>query len=189
MQPRTEARLEKVKRTSRSARRACFWMMVFVSLAAAVTAAARLTLPEAAEVPAGWAWTCEVGGLRGPCNEVAPPVMTVFLVALFGGVTLTLTALYRLARLFGNYARGEIFTRDSVGEIRWIGYVLAAGAVLQLLLFVVVLTLRADGGGEWPIELRFDLPIVPVLVASLVMLLSWVMDVGAEIREENELTV
>ena len=187
MKPRTEARLETVKRTSRSARRVCFWMMAFVSLAAAVTVVARLTLPDAAE-PAGWAWTCEVDGLRGPCSELGPQVMMVFLVALLGGVTLALTALYRLARLFGNYSRGEIFTRASVREIRWIGYVLAAGAVLQLLLFVAVLALRADGG-EWPIELRFDLPMVPILVASLVMLLSWVMDVGAEMREENELTV
>ena len=30
MNPRVEARLEKVKRTSRSARRACFWLMVLV---------------------------------------------------------------------------------------------------------------------------------------------------------------
>jgi hypothetical protein len=187
MDPRVEARLEQVKRTSHGARRACFWMMVLVSLAAAVTVLARLTLPEG-QGPAGWAWTCNVDGLRVPCSELAPQVMTVFLVALLGGVALTLTALYRLARLFGNYSRGEIFTRGSVGEIRWIGYVLAAGAVFQLLLFVAVLTLRADGG-EWPIELQFDLPIVPVLVASLVMLLSWVMDVGAELREENELTV
>lgn len=184
MNPRVEARLEKVKRTSRSARRACFWLMALVLLVAAVTAVARLTLPEAAG-----AWTCGVDGLRRPCNELGPQVMTVFLVALLGGVALTLTALYRLARLFGNYSRGEIFTRGSVGEIRWIGYVLAAGAVFQLLLFVAALALRADSGDEWPIELRFDLPIAPVLVASLVILLSWVMDVGAEMREENELTV
>lgn len=188
MKPQVEARLEQVKQTSRSARRACFWMMAFVLLAAAVTVIGRLTLPEAAQ-PAGWAWTCELDGLRGPCNQLGPQVLTVFLIALLGGVALMLTALYRLARLFGNYSRGEIFTRGSVGEIRWIGYLLAAGAVFQLLLFVAVLTLRADGGGEWPIELRFDLPIVPVLVASLVMLLSWVMDVGAEMREEHEFTV
>jgi hypothetical protein len=162
-------------------------MMVLVLLVGVVSALARLTLPETAE-PAGWARTCEVDGLRAPCNDLGPQVMTIFLVALVGGVALALTALYRLARLFGNYSRGEIFPRASVGEIRWIGYVLAAGAVLQLLLFVAVLALRADGGA-WPIELRFDLPIVPVLAASLVMLLSWVMDVGAEMREESELTV
>lgn len=189
MNSRVEARLEQVKRTSRGARRACFWLMALVSLVVAVTALARLTLPEVTEVPAGWAWTCEADGLRVPCNQPGPQVMTVFLVALLGSAALTLTALYRLARLFGNYSRGEIFTRGSVGEIRWIGYVLAAGAVFQLLLFVAVLTLRADGGVQWPIELRFDLPVVPVLVASLVMLLSWVMDVGAQMREENELTV
>jgi Protein of unknown function (DUF2975) len=185
MNPRVEARLEQVKRTSRGARRACYWLMGFVLLVAAVTAASRLTLPP--EAPQ--AWTCEVNGLRGPCGELEPQAMTVFLVALLGGVALTLMALYRLARLFGNYSRGEIFTRGSAGEIRWIGYLCAAGAVLQLLLFVVALTLSADSRGGWPMELRFDIPFVSILVASLIILLSWVMDVGAELREENELTV
>jgi hypothetical protein len=155
--------------------------MALVALIAAVTVAGRLTLPEA--------FTCVVDGVRGACSEVPPLATAVALVAILGSVALVLTALHRLARLFGHYAHGDIFTRASVGEIRMLGYVAVAYALFQLVLFVGTLFLRAGGGSEWPTELHFDLPLGAVFMAGFVMLLSWVMDVGAELREENELTV
>ena len=40
-------------------------------------------------------------------------LMTLFICTLlYVSVALALTGLYRLAQLFGNYSRGEIFTRD-----------------------------------------------------------------------------
>ena len=181
MNSRVEARLEKVKRTSRSARRVCFFLMVLVSLAAAVGAWATLTIPETA--------TCDFGGVRQPCSSLPPQAVALTLVALAAGVAIALAALHRLARLFENYARGEIFTRASVREIRFLGYLAVGYALLQLGLFVVTLVLVAGVGVEWPADLRFEFPISAVVMAVFLMLLSWVMDVGAELREENELTV
>src|SRR5687768_5713843 len=106
MNPRTEARLEKVKRTSRSARRVCFLLMVLISLGAAVLVATTLTMPES--------MTCDIASLRQPCNSLPPLAVTLTFVALAVGLALALAALHRLTRLFGNYARGEIFTRASV---------------------------------------------------------------------------
>lgn len=176
-----EARLDRVKRTSRSARRACYLLMVLVALAALVGLAATLTIPETL--------TCDFGGVRQPCRELPPGAVVLTTVALLGGLALVWAALYRLARLFGNYSRGEIFTRGSVREIRWLGYVAVAYAVFELALFVAALAVFAGAGDEGQTNLRFELPIGPVVIASLLLLLSWVMDVGAEMREENELTV
>jgi hypothetical protein len=181
MNPRVEARLEKFKRTSRSARRVCFLLMVLVAIVAAVTVAGRLTMPEML--------TCDVNGLRQPCGDLPPQAAAFIVVALVGSLAFVLTALYRLARLFQNYGRGEIFTRNSVREIRWLGYVAVAYAIFQVVLFVAALALSASSAVEWPAELRGDLPIGTVVAASFILLLSWVMDVGAELREENELTV
>lgn len=184
MNPRVEERLEKVKRTSRSARRACFLLMIFVLLMAGVMALSTVGLPES--------MTCkgaELSSLRRPCSDLAPQVVAFAYVALVGVVALVLAALYRLARLFANYARGEIFTRASVRELRLIGYLAVANAVFQGVLFIAALALAADGAVESPASLRADLPFGPMLAAGFVLLLSWVMDVGAEIREENELTV
>lgn len=178
MSTRTEARLEKVKRTSRSARRVCFWLMALVTLGSIV-------MVEGSLAP----WGCEVRGVPQPCEELAPQAVALTLIAFGGGLALLLTALYRLARLFGNYARGQIFTRASVRELRWVGYVAVAYAIFQLVLFVAGLTMVAGGVVESPARLPGDLPIGPVVVAGFVLLLSWVMDVGAELREENELTV
>jgi hypothetical protein len=181
MNPRTEARLEKVKRTSRGARRVCLLLMWLVSLTTAVMAVSTLTLPQA--------MTCDFGGLRQPCSELPPQVVALTFVSLVGGLALVLLALYRLARLFQNYAHGEIFTRGSVRELRLVGYVAVAYALLQFVLFIAALALAAGGTIESPANLRVDFPIGPAIVAGLVLLLSWIMDVGAEIHEENELTV
>jgi uncharacterized membrane protein YbhN (UPF0104 family) len=143
---------------------------------------ARLTLPGSP--------SCAINGPEAPgCAELSSQALTFVFVALIGGVALALTALYHLAQLFGNYSRGEIFTRGSVREIRMLSYVAVAFVVFQTVLFVAMLSLNADGAEGWPRELRFDLPIGPALVATFLTLLAWVMDVGAELREENELTV
>ena len=182
MSPQVEERLEKVKRISRGARRACYWLMGLVLLMAAVTVFATLTLPGSP--------SCVAQGAQAPgCSQLSPRALTFLFVALAGGVALALTGLSRLARLFGNYSRGEIFTRSSVREIRLLSYVAVAYVVFHSALFVAMLILKAGGTNGWPTELTFDLPVGPALVATLLTLLAWVMDVGAELREENELTV
>ena len=184
MNPGSEARLEKVKRTSRSARRACLFLMVFVLLMGGVMALTTVGLPES--------MTCkgaEVSSVLRPCSDLSPQVVAFAYVALAGVVALVLTALFRFARLFGNYARGEIFTRASVRELRLVGYVAVAYAVFQGALFIAALALAANGAVESPASLGYDVPFGPILLAGFVLLLSWIMDVGAEIREENELTV
>ena len=181
MDSHAQARLEKVKRMSRSARRVCFLLMALVSLGAVVMTASSLTIPERL--------TCEFAGVRQPCAELPAEVAAFTVVTIVIGVALILTALHRLARLFQHYARGEIFTRSSVREIRVLGYVAVAYAIFQLVMFVATLALVAGSDVVWPAELRVDPPIGTVVLAFFVLLFSWVMDVGAELREENELTV
>ena len=181
MNPRTDARLEKVKRMSRSARRVCFLLMVFAGLAALAVTAGTLVVPEQ--------MTCDIGGVRQACSELPPEAVTLGVVGAFGGLALLLVGLYRLSRLFHNYSRGEIFTRGSAREIRLLGYLTAAYAIFQVALFVASLTLAANAAGEWPRELRFDFSLGAFVLAFFILLFSWVMDVGAELREENELTV
>lgn len=179
MNPGTEARLEKVKRMSRSARRLCFLLMVFAGLLALAVTAGLLTRTDL---------TCDIGGVRQACSALPREAVALAFVAGFGGFALVLVGLYRLSRLFDNYSRGEIFTRGSVREFRLLGYLSAAYAILQVVLFVAGVVLAANNP-EWPIELRFDFSLGPFVVAFFVLLFSWVMDVGAELREENELTV
>jgi len=183
MNPPTEARLEKVKRTSRSARRVCFWLMVFVAVAATVMALSTVGLPES--------MTCAPGdgdGLRRPCSDVPALVVAFAYVDLVSAVACVLAALFCFSRLFGNYARGEIFTRASVRELRLVSYVAVAYVILQFVLFMVALALALNDV-EAAAGLHVGFGLSPMLEAGFLVLLAWVMDVGAEIREENELTV
>jgi hypothetical protein len=184
MNPRTEERLEKVKRTSRSARRTCFWLMVFVLLAAATMALSTVGLPESL--------TCrinEANDFRRPCSDLPWQVVAFAYANLIGSVALVLAGLHRFARLFANYARGEIFTRASVREFRLVAYIAVAFVVFQGVLLVAALALAANGAIQSATSLPIAFGIGPILVAGLIVMLSWVMDVGAEMREENELTV
>ena len=181
MNPSTEARLEKVKRMSRSARRVCFLLMVFAALAGLAVTAGTLTVPETL--------TCDIGGVRQACSELPPEAVMLGVAGALGGLALVLVGLYRLSRLFHNYSHGEIFTRGSAREIRLLGYLTVAYAILQVAMFVASLALAANAASEWPRELRFDFSLGPFVIAFFILLFSWVMDVGAELREENELTV
>jgi len=183
MNPRTEARLEQVKRTSRSARRVCLWLMAFVALAATVMALSTVGLPGS--------MTCVPGdgdGLRRPCSDLPALVVAFAYVDLVGAAAFGLAMLYCFSRLFGNYARGEIFTRASVRELRVVSYLAVAYVILQFVLFVVALALAVDDV-ELAEGLHVGFGLGPILGAGFMVLLAWVMDVGAEIREENELTV
>jgi hypothetical protein len=156
--------------------------MALLTLAAVVEVYATLAIPETQ--------TCDIGGLRRPCTELPPQAVTLTAVGMVGSVAFVLTALYRLARLFRNYARGEIFTRASVREIRFLGYLAVAFAVFQIVFFVAALVLVAGvRRAEWPADLQFEFPIGTLVMAMFVLLLAWIMDIGAEMREENELTV
>jgi hypothetical protein len=158
--------------------------MILVLLTAGAMALTTVGLPEP--------MTCkglEVSSVPRPCSDLAPQVVAFAYIALVGVVALVLAALYRIARLFDNYARGEIFTRASVRELRLVGYIAVAYASFQGVLFIAALVLTANGAVESPASLGTDVPFGAILVAGFVVLLSWVMDVGAEIREENELTV
>jgi hypothetical protein len=181
MNPHTEARLEKVKRMSRSARRVCFLLMVLTALAALAMTAGRLSAPEL--------FTCEIGGVRQACSELPAEGVTFAVVGVIGSLALVWVALYRLSRLFQNYSRGEIFTRGSAREIRVLGYLAAAYAIFQVTMVVAMLALAANGGSDWPRELRLDFSLGPFVIAFFILLVSWVMDVGAEMREDNEFTV
>jgi hypothetical protein len=105
------------------------------------------------------------------------------------GAALALKGLFHLSRLFQNYARGEIFTRESALQISRIGstvFVLGAFQIVALVATVVLMGMRQIA---WPAHRPIPLPFAAFIGGGLIMLVSWVMELGTELREENELTV
>lgn len=103
-----------------------------------------------------------------------------------------LFVLYCLIKLFGLYARGEIFSINIVRYFRNIGYGLLLEQLLHPIyqfLLGVVLTWQNPPGHRFA-AITIDQTNFGILfVALFVILISWIMAEGCKLREEQQLTV
>jgi len=112
-------------------------------------------------------------------------ILAIF--AGFAGIVL-FKGLYHLSRLFGNYSRGEIFTKDSVAQLMRLGFVALLAAGVKISAFpvavILILTHKPDMAA-----VSLTVPFTSLIIGGLVILISWIMDTGRLLREENELTI
>lgn len=100
--------------------------------------------------------------------------------------------LISLIRLFKLYEQGVIFSMDNVRYIRNIGYALIATQIMNILyqgLMGFILTWRNPPGHRFSSVTLDQTNIGVILVALMVILISWIMLEGYKIREEQQLTV
>jgi hypothetical protein len=111
-------------------------------------------------------------------------------------------SLYYLLRLLGNYSRGEIFTRDSAMQIcRW-GLVCVLWGALQFAEIYVPwavwahpAAIAASDRQNYGAEVKDRLMDWQehgggrMVNGLIIVAISWFMEIAAEMREENELTV
>jgi len=133
------------------------------------------------------------GFIRLEGIEIRANQLTVggrIILALFVGFygTVLFKGLYHLGRLFDNYSRGEIFTKDSVTQIMRLGFVALLAAGVKISAFpvavILILTHKPDMASA-----SLTIPFTQLIVGGLVILISWIMDTGRLLREENELTI
>jgi len=127
---------------------------------------------------------------------------------MVGGVHFTIQwagmffCLYYLFRLLGNYSRGEIFSRDSAMQIRRWGLVCVLWGATQFVQIYVPWAvwahptpIPASDRQSYGVEVKDHLVDWQVhgggrMVNGLIIVaISWFMEMAAEMREENELTV
>jgi hypothetical protein len=181
MNPSVEARLAKVRKLSRIGNMLCIGMMIFACLVACLIVVVGFASPDTA--------MCDFGAGRRPCGELTGGELALTVAIGFVILGLFLKGVYHLSRLFKNYADGQIFTRDSVGQIKRIGATVFAYAAFEVLVLIGAIVLMATQQLTWPEDRPLPLPFGSFIVGGLVMLISWVMEVGTELREETELTV
>ena len=97
-----------------------------------------------------------------------------------------------LVRLFRNYERQQIFSLINVRIFRNVGYSLIVWQILipfQQALLSVLLTWQ-NGPGQRILATSFSSNnITVVLIACVVILISWIMAEGHKLQEEQEYTV
>ena len=89
---------------------------------------------------------------------------------------------YHLHQLFGNYSRGEIFTRESVGHLRQFGIACLLWGVMGFL-WIVSLAVAVHPAKT------FHGHADSFFIGAVIIVIAWFMDMAVDLREENELTI
>jgi hypothetical protein len=172
MQTAIQIKLQKIKKVSIVFRMICTGLMVTISLLglACVTCAA-----------------FGIGGINDGDIFVQTAGLPLGHRLLLGVVTaLTFAVLfkcvYHLYRLFGDYSRGEIFTRESVSQLRQFGVACLLWGVMN---FLWKVSLALSVHPVKPFHGHFD----SFGFGAILIAISWFMDMAVDLREENELTI
>ena len=174
MRPESEKRLKKIERISKVLRLICKVLLVLLIcgflFVTGTTLAGR-----------GRLYFLDVSFELAP---LAPSSRLVFAVIVALVMAVKLKGIYHLYRLFGNYATGNIFTTESAGQIRQLGITALLWFGVNIL-FAVATIAFVPPPSTHTIPFHSD-----SLVAGVVIIvISWLMQMGAEMREENELTI
>ena len=180
MRPENEARLTKIKKISGFLRVLCVLYMLGCVWMVWVIARGPIFM-HGPYWGIGTVWYTYNGvGFKAYSLVTRERVIAAVFFALYWGIAI-LCGL-QLFRLLGFYSRGEIFTRKAAGQIRGWGLACVALGIVKLgyalLPFLVANSRRTQG---------MDLSMI--VNGLIIVAISWFMEMAAEMREENELTV
>jgi len=112
-----------------------------------------------------------------------------------------LSAAYQLYCLFGNLAAGAIYTPENVRRVRYVGLLMLLAAVLGIVIPAALVLAHGLIDASVPIDLDVLFPSLSQLIgdfasAGLILLASWIMDVGLyekdhadELKRDAELVI
>ena len=133
---------------------------------------------------------------------LTPPQLLVCVVLVLGVVIgVWFATLNQLYLLFGSLAAGAIYTPENVRRVRNVGLLLLVWAVLGIVIPTALVVARGLIDASVPIDLDRVFPPLSALVSSfatagLVLLASWIMDVGLyekdhadALRRDADLTI
>lgn len=107
-------------------------------------------------------------------------------------LSITMLSLWWLIHLFTCFANGQIFTESTVKYIRYLGWTMVVGVVatpIHEALMTAVLTMH-NPPGEQMIGVSLEsTDFEDLIVAGIIILVSWIMEEGRRLRESDELTV
>lgn|GEM_PF-6275769 len=99
-----------------------------------------------------------------------------------------MVAFYWLYRLLGLYRKGIIFTGDNVSVIRKVGWAIISidiASMIQTVIAGPVLTFFDITSGHISVRLE----VAFLIIGSFVILISYVMDMGCELKEQDSLVI
>jgi hypothetical protein len=184
----TAEKLKQVQRYSTSLQR--LFKFLFALGAIAVVIAALLILTGAEPFDAN----VRIGSAVYSGDSISGTIRAMVIVGLALRAGIALKLYFHLIKLFRLYAQGDIFTADNVRQIRQIGITVLLIPALWLLGVIAPLLVgvAAYEAGSTTTTFMMILPSTPfdeVIAGTIIIVISWIMDVGRELREEQDLVV
>jgi hypothetical protein len=171
----TEKNLHRIKRASAVLGAICKVLLGLSML---------LFLAAVASVLIGRGVTVNFSEVFIPVEPLAMPARLILIAILALSMGVMFKGLYHLQRLFSDYARGEIFTTRTAGQIRQLGITAILWACVG-----IIWAVAAFGFAPTRHPMSFQLHLDFIFTGVVIIVISWFMDAAAEIREENDLTI
>jgi hypothetical protein len=194
MRPETEARIRSVQKFGRFARSFCAFVATLLAIFTLITWAVLLSGPQVASD-----FTIKLGAFNVTGEQLTTvPIRAWSFIVVTIVMSVLAGALFHLHRLFSHLAAGAIYTKQNVYHLRQVGLLAMAMAVVQLILppisFVLAETGFIDralvtmvGSEDNGKALVFgSSSFGGFITAALILLASWIMDVGREVSDDAE---
>jgi multisubunit Na+/H+ antiporter MnhC subunit len=173
-----QSKIQKIRSFGRNARSVCAVLMGLTLILIAVVLVVVL-LPNGAAGPSISGNVYEI--LSSP---VSPLLLKMWvLVGVVVGIGVWLAALLQLHRLFGSLATGAIYTSENVRRVRNVGLLALLWAVGNIVFPATRIVAHGFISAPVPMDLDRVFPssgeiFTSFATAGLVLLVSWIMDVG-----------
>ena len=173
--------VQKLRRGAAFARGAC-------SLLLLVMVAGVLFASYSVVTPTTWHSTrYSVGGFVIEASDMANPRTQAWLLANFWALfAIGSACVWRLRRLFVDLARGEIFTRTNVLTLRRVAKLIFLAGAYGFAGPLITRALIGPTGASTVGVTSFFLPWQPFATGGLLLLASWIMEVGLGVREDAD---
>ena len=179
MNDNTRTTLAKIQKVSKRVRAECKILIVLLILL--------FLIFDTAIIYKSNGWTIRLGETELSTDQLTTKGKTLLVIFIILAEAVLLKGLYHLHTLFSHYASGHIFTEKSVRQFRQIGITFLLDAALESLGFPLGLFLMQPN--ELPQESIPLSPFKSLFIGGIVILISWVMDEGRGLYEENQLTI
>ena len=132
--------------------------------------------------------TRSLAGVAFHGAAITGKIQGLWLMDTLLGTTLTLKILYHFIRLMTQYSRGQIFTTQSVAQMRQVGLTFACGLLVWLVVLIGAAPEISAAQGQW-LNVLPSFPGGALMGACLFLFASRILNEGRELREEQDLVV
>jgi hypothetical protein len=195
-EPGVQSRIQKIRTFSRSARAVCAALFGFGLVGTVVS----LLIVSFTGIQSPKSLEGTAGGVLA--SVLTPLQFRLWLdLSVAAVMSVGLATVFQLYRLFGNLANGAIYTTENVQRVWRVGLLMLASALLSVVLPSITMAMATTLGdrsvpNSTSLFRSFGDSLNSLAAAGLVLLASWIMDVGLyekehadELRRDSDLMI